>query len=96
MAIIQPFKRKFVVKVYSGKPGCMCGCRGKYFYPSTVDREAAATVRGYSVDDDEISDSQVTRVVNKIHAHLDSAEVLLGEYIAVQVNQRDYFAFFNL
>ena len=21
-----------VQKVYSGKPGCMCGCRGKYSY----------------------------------------------------------------
>ena len=21
-----------VEKVYSGKPGCMCGCRGKYSY----------------------------------------------------------------
>jgi hypothetical protein len=20
-----------VVRAYSGKPGCMCGCRGKYF-----------------------------------------------------------------
>lgn len=95
MATIRPFQRKFVVRVYSGKPGCMCGCNGKYFYPSTVDQEAATKVRGYSVDD-EISDSQVTRVVNKIHEHLDRAEVLPGEYIAVQVNQRDYFAFFNL
>lgn len=28
-----------VSKVYSGKPGCMCGCRGKWSYSSTS-REA--------------------------------------------------------
>jgi hypothetical protein len=22
-----------IVRAYSGKPGCMCGCRGKYYEP---------------------------------------------------------------
>ena len=25
-------QEKQIVKVYSGKPGCMCGCRGKWTY----------------------------------------------------------------
>jgi len=28
-----------VAKVYSGKVGCMCGCRGKYSYNEGVARE---------------------------------------------------------
>jgi hypothetical protein len=27
-----------VKEVYSGKPGCMCGCRGKYSRPDTSPR----------------------------------------------------------
>ena len=22
-----------VIRIYSGKPGCMCGCQGKYYTP---------------------------------------------------------------
>jgi hypothetical protein len=28
-----------VAKVYSGKIGCMCGCRGKYSYNENVEHE---------------------------------------------------------
>jgi hypothetical protein len=41
-----------VAKVYSGKIGCMCGCRGKYSYNEGVAREdwqGAVSVRSVKI-----------------------------------------------
>jgi len=73
----------------------MCGCSGKYYYPSNVNKTAASQARGYDVDDDEISDGQVTRVLNVVNTNLDSAELEVGNYLAVNVNGRDYFLYFK-
>lgn len=37
-----PIDPKTITRVYSGKPGCGCGCRGKY---SDTPRSVAAIVR---------------------------------------------------
>jgi len=97
MAIIKnPIKKDIVVRVYSGKSGCcMCGCKGKYYYPSNLDKTAAAKARGYEIDDDEINDGQVTRVLNIVNKNLDSVEVDIGDYASVNVDGRDYFLFFK-
>lgn len=59
--------RSRVLKVYTGKRGCMCGCEGEYRYPKAMQAEGTKR-RGYSVDDDEIDDGEVTRVVNEVSA----------------------------
>ena len=33
-----------VTRVYSGKPGCMCGCNGKYYSPETSQRTVTRIV----------------------------------------------------
>lgn len=51
---------KIVLKAYSGKPGCACGCLGKYYYQKAT-QELGTKDRGYKVDDDEVSDVQVQK-----------------------------------
>lgn len=45
-----------VQKVYSGRPGCMCGCRGKYSY-------AQGCEEGY---DDQVNERSVKLIFNKV------------------------------
>lgn len=58
-----------VRSVYSGKPGCMCGCRGKHSYAG-AHREEAGQNRGYAVSDDEVNNAQVTRVLRAVQGAL--------------------------
>ena len=51
-----------VTKVYSGKPGCMCGCRGKYSYTA---HGAAEDGPGYDVSD-SINERSVKIIFNKV------------------------------
>ena len=48
-----------VQKVYSGKLGCMCGCRGKYSY-------AQGCEEGY---DDQVNERSVKILFNKVMNH---------------------------
>lgn len=66
-------KEESVVSVYSGKPGCMCGCNGKYSY-SEVHREFSTSDRGYEVTDDEINDKEVKRITKLINDNLMNCE----------------------
>jgi hypothetical protein len=49
-----------VTKVYSGRVGCACGCRGTYRYSS---KHVASEDRGYPVEANEVNDRQVRKVV---------------------------------
>jgi hypothetical protein len=95
MAIIKSVDKKYVTRVYSGKPGCMCGCNGIYRYPSNLNRTAAGLNRGYAIDDKEINDKFVNRVLGYVNANLETAEIVPGEYIMVTIDGRSFFAFFN-
>ena len=55
-----------VLKVYSGKNGCMCGCNGTYSY-ATAHQAAGGKDRGYEVSDDELNDNKIKRMVNKFN-----------------------------
>lgn len=70
------FDRSRVVAVYTGKQGCMCGCKGKYRY-TELTRAEAGKRRGYEVGDDEVNESVVTRVINKVLAS-PTVEVIKG------------------
>ena len=48
-----------VQKVYSGKPGCMCGCRGKYSYAT------GCTESQYDV----VNERSVKILFNKVMNH---------------------------
>lgn len=64
-----------VMCVYSGKPGCACGCRGKYSYNS---RHAAkgSERRGYAVDDEDINDREVKRILGLLQANVEAVKVI--------------------
>jgi len=66
-------KKEDVLKAYSGHPGCACGCLGKYYYRKTT-QELGTKDRGYKVDDDEVSDVQVRRIVNIMNANWDKVQ----------------------
>lgn len=48
---------------YSGKSGCMCGCNGNYKYKKEY-RETVEELNGYKLDDEDINDSSVNRMIN--------------------------------
>jgi hypothetical protein len=83
---------KNVMSSYSGKDGCMCGCKGKYSY-STLNRDIASKDRGYVVSDSDISDIAVKRMVNKFNK-LGSVSVdvfadgRISDYIYINVDGR--------
>jgi len=54
-----------VIKVYSGRQGCMCGCRGRYSYASAFQQQASVE-RGYAVEQDEVNDRSVKIIVGKL------------------------------
>jgi hypothetical protein len=53
-----PIVRSRVLAVYTGKQGCMCGCKGNYRYP-----EARRAEFG-----DAVNEAVITRVINKVRA----------------------------
>tara|TARA_R110002072_G_scaffold272807_1_gene433005 strand:- start:365 stop:667 length:303 start_codon:yes stop_codon:yes gene_type:complete len=59
-----------VLKSYTGKVGCMCGCNGTYKVASKH-LDAAGVERGYAYGDDEVSDRSVKMAVNKLNKLID-------------------------
>ena len=85
-----------VAKVYSGRPGCMCGCRGKYTAASKF-RDLAGKARGYTFDDSEVSDRSVKIVVDKINAMINDESVewdQTEQYTFVDTGTRYYAAYY--
>lgn len=64
-------KRANIVQVYSGRPGCMCGCRGEYRVAAKW-RALADERRGYPHEDGEINDRQVERVLRILESSPDT------------------------
>jgi len=72
-----------IVKVYSGKMGCMCGCNGKYSY--TADG-AANYGPGYDVSD-SVNERSVRIMAKKILAN--PSVQYEGEYAFVEDRARN-------
>ena len=54
-----------VTRVYNGRPGCMCGCNGKYS-TNPAYREHVGKERGYPVSDEEVSLRSVKIIAKKV------------------------------
>jgi len=65
--IVQSLTVADILKAYSGKPGCACGCRGSYRV-TPASRKEADVDTGYAYSDDEVNERQVTRVLREIQA----------------------------
>lgn len=77
-----------VSSVYSGRPGCACGCRGKHTY--------ASAHRGYPVTDNEVSDRTVKMMVNKMNKLISDPcnEIDYGgSYVACETCTRLYIVY---
>ena len=72
-----------IVKVYSGKMGCMCGCNGKYSY--TADG-AVDYSPGYDVSD-SVNERSVRIIAGKV---LNNPNVIFeGDYAFVEDRDRN-------
>jgi len=71
-----------ISEVYSGRSGCMCGCKGKYT-PTVIGRVKAGKKRGYAYDENDASDRTVEMMVNKVR--------VLGKKYGIEVGQNYYF-----
>lgn len=91
---MRQIKIEDVAKVYSGKPGCMCGCNGKYsVMPQHC--ELASKWRGYKITDDEVSERSVKTIVNKMNKQADKLEWdKEGLYVALETETRTYAVYF--
>ena len=71
---IAEVKPEDVLKVYSGRPGCGCGCRGTYrVNPLHLDR--ANKERGYDYEANEVNFTQVKKILNILKAREGEVEV---------------------
>jgi uncharacterized protein YhfF len=77
-----------VYKVYSGKRGCMCGCKGKYSYTA---KGAVENGPGYDVTN-SINERSVKIITTKVFNHPD--KVVEDDMAYVEQNGRIMVAFF--
>lgn len=85
-----------VVSVYSGTPGmCYCGCSGKHVYASKY-RKTESKRRGYDIEDKEVNDNRVMKVVKIINDNYDSAEINVRGFVTLTYsNTREYTVYLN-
>jgi hypothetical protein len=74
-----------IIKVYSGKKGCMCGCLGKYYY---TEHGATEYNPGYDVTDN-INLSMVKRIAKRVMDSPDCKQELLGAAGQIMYTDRD-------
>ena len=54
-----------ITRVYNGKIGCMCGCKGKYT-TNPAFKEYVGKERGYPVSDDECNERSLKIIAKKV------------------------------
>lgn len=83
-----------VLSVYSGKNGaCCCGCSGKHYYNSAL-KEEAGKDRGYEVDDDEVNDKMIKKVINILKGKAPSGQIEADcNFISTVIGERLYIAY---
>ena len=77
-----------IEKVYNGKIGCMCGCKGKYSYTA---QGAVEQSPGYDVTD-SINERSVKIIANKVLRNPN--KVIDGNLAYVEQNGRVLVAYF--
>jgi hypothetical protein len=77
-----------VYKVYSGRRGCMCGCKGKYSYTA---KGAVDHSPGYDVTN-SINERSVKIITTKVLSNPN--KIVDGDHVYVEQNDRILVAFF--
>lgn len=65
--IVQSLTLADIENAYSGKPGCACGCNGKY-YCTVASQDEVAASHGYRYDEDQVSDKSCLRILRQVQA----------------------------
>jgi len=78
-----------VYKVYSGKRGCMCGCRGKYSYTA---KGAVENSPGYDVTE-SINERSVKIITTKLLRNSNTKQE--DDMLVLEQNDRILVAFFD-
>lgn len=73
---ILEIKPEEIIMVYSGKPGCGCGCRG-FYRVNPMFLERATKDRGYSYRPEEINFTTVKKVLKEMQKR--EAEVVVDD-----------------
>lgn len=80
-----------ILSVYSGKPGCCCGCKGTH-YANPDHRAEAEKERGYAYDDKHVSQRMTEKVLGIIKAQA-TEEDYNSSHIAVETDTRLYIVY---
>ena len=81
-----------VLSVYSGIDGkCCCGCAGKHSYNSSYIEEAGKE-RGYPIEQDEVNDRMVNKVIRLINEASELTDDM-SDMKTIVVGQRVYIAY---
>jgi hypothetical protein len=81
MINLQDLTPAMVYRAYLGKPGCMCGCKGKYYTSTKVDRSS-------------VNPAMVTKVLRMIQANEHLLETD-GRWFAAQVGGKEYVVYLS-
>ena len=65
---IENLDRSTIIKIYSGKPGCGCGCLGTHFYNCAMERGAEAMEKNFG---SPLKQAMITRTLNTMIANKD-------------------------
>lgn len=84
-AFLQTIQPADVLRAYAGRSGCMCGCRGRYWVTAASRAEAEVNAAA-AVDDDDVSEAQVTRVLRLAQAALAEADEVIGSSAPLDVD----------
>ena len=82
-----------IKSVYSGKPGCCCGCLGKHTYASRT-KIKAGIKRGYPINNNEVNDRVVKIIVNKMNKRIGKV-IEEKTYFHLDIGSRRYIAYKN-
>lgn len=74
-----------IVKVYSGKIGCMCGCNGKYSYTADGAKNFGP---GYDVSD-SVNERSVKIIAGKVLNNPNADRTESDEYVFVEDRARN-------
>lgn len=83
-----------VTKVYSGKEGCRCGCRGIYRYASLELAQANYGSKLELADASDVNPTHIAKVVKKINENLHLCDVG-PNYVNLTVGKKAFTAYFD-
>jgi hypothetical protein len=88
---INALEDKDIMMVYSGKPGCACGCRGSYrvhpLHLAVADKDS-----GYAHDASDVNLTQVKKVLRILKTHVTDVQDF-GTGYSVELDGRCYAAY---